>query len=107
MEEFDYIVVGLGTAGSVIAARLGEHGHNTIAVIEAGANYLKNPYVNTPNTAAYLWDNPLYPPPFESPPYNPLFDEWNFKTGTLQLYGVPYSCRVPVLKFHSLEQSII
>ena len=36
MEEFDYVIVGAGAAGCVLANRLSESGKNTVAVIEAG-----------------------------------------------------------------------
>ena len=36
---FDYVVVGGGTAGLAIAARLSENPSTTVAVIEAGGNY--------------------------------------------------------------------
>ncbi len=38
MEEFDYVIVGAGAAGCVLANRLSESGKNTVAVIEAGGN---------------------------------------------------------------------
>jgi len=37
MEEFDYVIVGAGAAGCVLANRLSASGKNTVAVIEAGA----------------------------------------------------------------------
>lgn len=36
MDEFDYVIVGAGAAGCVLANRLSESGRNTVAVIEAG-----------------------------------------------------------------------
>ncbi len=36
VDEFDYVIVGAGAAGCVLANRLSESGKNTVAVIEAG-----------------------------------------------------------------------
>jgi choline dehydrogenase len=36
VDEFDYVIVGAGAAGCVLANRLSESGRNTVAVIEAG-----------------------------------------------------------------------
>ena len=38
MEEFDYVIVGAGAAGCVLANRLSADGKNSVAVIEAGGN---------------------------------------------------------------------
>ena len=35
-EQFDYIVVGSGSAGGIIAARLGENGKHSVLCLEAG-----------------------------------------------------------------------
>ncbi|TBU35744.1 hypothetical protein BD311DRAFT_12890 [Dichomitus squalens] len=45
---FDYVVVGGGTAGLVVAARLSEDPHTTVAVIEAGTHHVNEPLVDTP-----------------------------------------------------------
>ncbi|MGI9437068.1 MAG: GMC family oxidoreductase N-terminal domain-containing protein, partial [Geminicoccaceae bacterium] len=47
MDSFDYIVIGAGTAGSVIAARLAEDPSVSICVIEAGPSDFR-PYVYLP-----------------------------------------------------------
>ena len=73
--EFDYIIVGLGAAGTVLAARLAEDKNLKIAVIEAGGDYTSNPNVSTPAKHVLLWDSPVYRPPFD-----PDYDEWSFKT---------------------------
>lgn len=45
--EFDYIVVGAGSAGCAIANRLSESGKYTVAVIEAGGKD-SNPWIHIP-----------------------------------------------------------
>jgi len=41
--SFDYVIIGGGTAGLAMAARLAESRNNTVAVIEAGGFYENNP----------------------------------------------------------------
>ncbi|MFK0334344.1 GMC family oxidoreductase [Rhizobium sp. NPDC090275] len=56
MEEFDFIVVGAGSAGCVLANRLSEDGRNTVLLIEAGGSD-RNPVFSIPLLAgaAYFW----------------------------------------------------
>ena len=52
-EEFDYIVVGSGTAGCVLANRLSEDDNVTVCMIEAGPPD-KSPRVHIPSAVATL-----------------------------------------------------
>jgi len=47
MAEFDYVIVGAGSAGSVIAARLTENPRTRVLVLEAGP-WGKNPWLHIP-----------------------------------------------------------
>jgi choline dehydrogenase len=51
---FDYIVIGAGSAGSVIATRLGEDG-SRVLVLEAGGHY-RNPLYKLPLLAGRLFE---------------------------------------------------
>ncbi|KAF2674660.1 GMC oxidoreductase [Microthyrium microscopicum] len=75
---YDYVVVGAGTAGLTIAARLAEQKNITVAVIEAGTFYqVSNILIDsTPGgdvlfVGAYWGDNPIK---------NNAFVDWKFIT---------------------------
>ncbi|RMZ78267.1 hypothetical protein DV737_g3982, partial [Chaetothyriales sp. CBS 132003] len=59
-QEFDYLILGGGTAGLVIAGRLSENGNVTVGVIEAGKNKLGDPLVDTPAVFLQMFGNPDY-----------------------------------------------
>ena len=66
--EFDFIVVGAGSAGSVVAGRLAEHGHQVL-LLEAGG------------PANWFMTIPYLSPLFQKTPY-----DWQYST-VPQKYG--------------------
>jgi choline dehydrogenase-like flavoprotein len=63
---FDFIIVGGGTAGLVLAARISENESVSVAVIEAGISRLEDPKVDLPTGVALMLCNTDY--------------DWNFRT---------------------------
>jgi choline dehydrogenase-like flavoprotein len=49
IDEFDFIIIGGGTAGLTVANRLSELPNITVAIIEAGDSVFNNPLVTNPN----------------------------------------------------------
>ena len=47
MEKFDYIIIGAGSAGCVLANRLSENPKNKVLLIEAGGKDT-NPWIHIP-----------------------------------------------------------
>jgi choline dehydrogenase-like flavoprotein len=67
-EDYDFIVIGGGTSGLVIANRLTEDPGVTVLVVEAGENRKDDPQILTPALAGSLYDNPTYDWSFLSVP---------------------------------------
>lgn len=65
--EFDYVIVGAGAAGCVLAARLSEDPTVRVAVIEAGEER-RNPLLRIPLGEVLLMGNPKYDWCFETQP---------------------------------------
>lgn len=56
----EYIIVGEGTAGLVLAARLSENSNIHVGVLEAGQNRVGNMLVSLPALFSKLLSNPNY-----------------------------------------------
>src|SRR6516164_9575376 len=56
--EADYVVVGAGAAGAVLAARLAEDGKRTVILVEAGPDNTADPTIAAAAQYAFLWDIP-------------------------------------------------
>lgn len=59
-QQFDFVIVGGGTAGLVVAARLSENPKVQVGVLEAGPAHLGDPMILTPALYPKLLGNPEY-----------------------------------------------
>ena len=57
MSDFEYIVVGAGSSGCVLASRLSEHPRNRVLLIEAGGKD-NNPLIRVPKGFGKMLSNP-------------------------------------------------
>jgi len=64
---FDFIVIGSGSAGSVMASRLSEDGRNSVLVLEYGGSDW-GPFIQMPSALSYPMNMSLYNWGFETEP---------------------------------------
>ena len=65
--QFDYVIIGSGSAGSAIAYRLADAGQGTIAVIEFGGSDA-GPFIQMPAALSYPMNMPSYDWGYKSEP---------------------------------------
>ncbi len=63
--QFDYIIIGAGSAGCVLAHRLSEDGENSVLLIEAGGSD-RSLFIRMPSALSYPMNMPKYNWFFES-----------------------------------------
>lgn len=73
-DAYDYVIIGGGTSGLVVASRLSEDPNVDVLVLEAGANRLEDRRITVPGLATATWDNPDFDWGFITTPQVNLLD---------------------------------
>lgn len=78
--EADYVVVGAGAAGAVVAARLAEDGKRSVIIVEAGPENTADPTIAAAAKFVFLYDMPAPVGPNPSPTHWGFTSQQNGKT---------------------------
>lgn len=99
-EEYDYIIIGAGSAGCVLANRLSENQANRVALLEAGPPD-KSPFIHMPSGIAFMGSSTPLNWRFETEPQKDLNGRRGYQprgrtlggsssvNGTVYIRGVP------------------
>jgi choline dehydrogenase len=76
MQNYDYIVIGGGSAGCVVASRLSEHASEKVLLLNAGVGILHNlPLVAAPGGSRYLYQHSVF--------------DWHYRNEAAETMGSP------------------